>query len=398
MNLRAMKVEIVVFFAAALLLVFLTFEGIVSNPVLLAAIAAIGFSPGIWELKDSIVSDIPFLSFFFLALLFLTRWRRETVGRAVLAGAVFYLAYGTRSVGLVLPPVLLIDDLIRRRRITRFAFIAGGVFLCCAIVQGALVHNNRSYFQTLSSFHPSTVLGNVRYYVSLASMMWDNGYFDVLRKPLFAATALLATVGFAARVRSGITVFEIAVAGMVAILLLWPAPQGLRFLLPLIPLLLLYTFIGVQLVESAVTGRANRGWGVLCVLILATYGARYSHTNFGPLVEGIAKPQSVEFFRYISTRTPPDEMIVFSKPRALALFAGRRATANHQPATDAELWDFLQKTGARYFAVGPLAAEEERRDYQLRFVERNRARLTPAFSNSDFQVFTILADSVRAHG
>ena len=73
----------------------------------------------------------------------------------------------------------------------------------------------------------------------------------------------------------------------------------------------------------------------------------------------------------------------------MALFSGRRSTANHLPSNEMELWDFFRETNARYLVVGPPAAEEERREYLLGFVTRNRDRFWLEFSNADFQVFSI---------
>jgi hypothetical protein len=97
----------------------------------------------------------------------------------------------------------------------------------------------------------------------------------------------------------------------------------------------------------------------------------------------------VEFFHYMKTETPGDAVVVFSKPRALSLLAGRRAAASREPADDRELWAFFRHLDASYLVVGPPAAEDTRREELLGFVARNGPNLELQFSNADFHVYRI---------
>lgn len=62
---------------------------------------------------------------------------------------------------------------------------------------------------------------------------------------------------------------------------------------------------------------------------------------------------SMYIFEYVRTATEPDDVFVFSKPRALALFTGRPASAPFSPADPCRLWGYLREIGASYVVTGP---------------------------------------------
>ncbi len=88
--------------------------------------------------------------------------------------------------------------------------------------------------------------------------------------------------------------------------ILWPAVQGTRFLIPVVPFLLYYCLLGVQRVEAAVEQRVGRRpivLGAFLAAVLMSYAGRYSTLAFGPLEEGIAKRESVELFEFVKAST-----------------------------------------------------------------------------------------------
>src|SRR2546430_1779658 len=68
LNLTPMKVEVVLFFLAALYLVFEFSRRQLPFPHAAGIVAVLGLSPYFWEFKESVVSDWPFLFFAMLAL------------------------------------------------------------------------------------------------------------------------------------------------------------------------------------------------------------------------------------------------------------------------------------------------------------------------------------------
>jgi hypothetical protein len=114
LDLRPMKFLVLGFFLAALVVIYVTFRGELGLPGALALVGLIGFGPFFWENKDSVLSDIPFLFFCYLALYFTQiAVSREVSGKrfgaqAVAAGLIMYAACGTRNAGIVLIPAVLV--------------------------------------------------------------------------------------------------------------------------------------------------------------------------------------------------------------------------------------------------------------------------------------------------
>jgi hypothetical protein len=124
--------------------------------------------------------------------------------------------------------------------------------------------------------------------------------------------------------------------------------------------------------------------------VLASYAGQYTRMEFGSLREGIGKAETVALFDYVRGHTAHDDVFVFQKPRALALFTGRKASALHTPASDQELWAYLGRVHATHVVVSPLFADNYR---LLRpFVQRNTERLREVYENGDFSVYRIEAN------
>jgi len=66
LNLKAMKAEIIFFFLSFLFAFFLIFKNDLPFKYLAAVVCIIGFNPYFWDVKDNIMSDIPFILFLYL--------------------------------------------------------------------------------------------------------------------------------------------------------------------------------------------------------------------------------------------------------------------------------------------------------------------------------------------
>ena len=133
---------------------------------------------------------------------------------------------------------------------------------------------------------------------------------------------------------------------------------------------------------------------ILLVAVAASYGASYTQLDF-EITEGISKPESVAMFDYIAGHTDDDDVMIFIKPRVIALLTSRRASVYHMPEEDSRLWDYFDRIGATHLVVvanGEALAEAEdpaRVKYLRDFAQRNTARLAPVFVNADFRVYRI---------
>lgn len=404
MNLTAMKVEVILIFLLALLAIYLAFRRELEWPYLVALIALVGFHPLFWLFKDQIGSDLPFLLFTYLSFYFIHEaWRvkRTRVWQiiyALLISLLIGLAFGTRSIGLVLIPCLFVYYVIRSKGLGLFSIFT--LFLTAAVI----------YLQTESSqvmsayadhFGINTLdmaLAHSRALLQAFALFWENGYNGILWLPLFVTLTGLAVVGYVVRIsKKQITCFELFVPFYLGPFIVLPVTIEWRYAMPVIPLYIFFVFLGIQ----AISGLAGKQWrtikkcafvGVLLAILLS-YAGHYSRLDFGPIQHGVAQPETQQLFDYVQREIGQDEVVIFSKPRALSLFTGRAAATWHYAREDSELWDFFRQINASYLIVGGANVVINPQTFIQNFAARNQARLQETFANADFRVYRIIKDT-----
>ena len=362
-------------------------------PARLAVVALTGFNPFFWEYKDIIASGFPFLMFMALGLWLSQRAYRQSgpVGwRApICIGLAFYLAYGTRSIGVVFIPALWLYEIFFAQS-RRVAWPVTLLFVALAAVQAWLIPGGSSYFDQLHITAPGTIDNVISLTKALAGFM-DNGYSQAIKVLVFALVSGLALAGLWRRWQQGLTVWDIAIGLYAILMLIWPeAYWSHRFLIPLIPAYFLYALMGARWVAQ-LWPRFHNGAGWVVVLLGLIYIARYTQADFGPMRQGMADADTVALFEHIQQATPTEAIFIFQKPRALALYTQRSASAYADNADDATLWQYFRDIGATYVVV----AREFKDDVEVLapFVARQTQGLALVYANADFQLYQIAAPS-----
>ena len=389
LNLFAMKIEIVVLFIAFLFLFYFIFRRDLPFVPLSAVIALTGFTPYLWDFKDQILSDVPFLVFLFAGLFFINRagepdqTPKQHAFLAVAIAVSTYLAYGTRTVGIVLIPCLLILEFLKTRRLSRFAIIASLASLILILAQELVVPSGHSSFYSLaSSLH--AVIPNAIAYGRTLYLVWSSGYSDAFDRSLFIILCVSALWGYRVRLRTGVTSFEVFVPLYVASFLAWPYLQG-RFVIPLIPLIVFYSFVGIR--DAAMLKRkafSRFAVALLVLLLVFSCSAQYARANFGPIPEGVGRESTVQMFDFIINHTDPDDVFICRRPRALSLFTDRTASVYRPGQDKEELWSFVRAIGAKYLVVGPFDSPDI-----ISFIDRYRDNLKEIYNNTEFKIYSI---------
>jgi hypothetical protein len=388
-DLVAMKMLMVAAFIAALAFLALLVQRWEGFGSALAVTALVGLHPFFWDFKNNVLSDLPFLCFFLGGLWLgertlesstLPSWRfRE--GLAL--GITWWLAYATRSIGLVLPVAFVATELSIRRRLHRSTLLALTVFASLAALQAAFLQGPSDYFG-LFSFRPAQIAPRAVAYIRNFRGLFDSGFSHNGARAVFAITAILATVGMIRSWMTGKRTPAIISVVYLGVMLLWPWDAGVRYLIPVIPLYFYFVIAGLSLVEQ----RLAR-WRLLISIcaasvILMIYGAGYYRGMTVPRPPGIDSPNAQSLFAFVRKSTPSTAVVVFKKPRALALYTGRKA-AIYTTSGNGNPWDFIEKIGATHVAL----IRRSRQDSSyLALLERARPHsLTQVFANDEFAVY-----------
>lgn len=341
---------------------------------------------------NRILSDIPFLLFSTLAILFLGRVvvdRVPLVAPAVdhaLLGLAMVAAFFVRNNGILLIVTLAITQGIQARRarpaVAPAVRALPYLVFAAAVVLWTVLLPIGGYVPVSTPVTLAGLRRNVAYYAELPA----NFFAGVpLSRVFYGATIPLALVGMYHRLTA--TYHMIVYAALTVLLyIVFPETSGLRYIFPVLPLYLSFVVAALETGQAGEAVWRHRLWtamraGPAIVVLLcftATSGAAVARNLTGRVPEeaGPYLTTARELFAFISRETDPDSVIVFFKPRALRLFTGRASAGIGQ---------------ADRIDVGDLVCLYLRREHPNQLprddVERLRAsgRLIPAFRNADFE-------------
>lgn len=352
LDLRAMKMVTVFTFAIFLAAFAKWVRPMVSPGLRVVAVLLVGLSPAFWNYRDLISSEFPYLMFMFLALLAVRRgsdggrgWQQA--GWALLAALLLYASYGTRTIGIALPGALLGAELMRRRKPGRFVMLALGVFAGFAMVQSVLLTSPRGYI-AVAHFSTTSGLENVASYAKSLSHAWESGFSPAVQGGLTVVFSGFAAFAFWKRFREGsLEAFYVVI--YLTILIAWGAQIGVRGLLPVLPIYLTYVVLGItQAVERWKKPQARALVAAVAVCMAITYFGALWQRPWQAALANVNDTSAQELFTFLRSQTQTADLLLFSKPRSIALFS-ERLTATLGPEESAkDSMRFLQEKDVRF--------------------------------------------------
>jgi hypothetical protein len=392
-DLHAMKMVTVFTFAIFLAAFAKWIEPMVSPALRVIAVPLVGWNPALWHYRDLISSEFPYLMFSFLALLAIRRgsdadrtWRQA--GWVLLAALLLYACYGTRTIGIVLPGALLGAEWMRQRKPSRFVVLVLGVFVGFVILQSVLLSSPRGYI-AIAHFSAQSVLENVASYAKSLSHAWENGFSKAVQGGLTLGLSGFAAFAFWKRFRAGsLEAFYLVL--YLAVLITWGAQMGVRGLLPVLPIYLTYVVLGItEAVQRWKQSQARALVAAVAVCVAITYlgGLRQRPASLANVNDAPAQ----ELFTFLRSQTQPSDLLLFSKPRSIALFSGRITASLGAEEPASESVQFLRENDVRFVIQTGWNPESYRR-----LLSEDEARFNEVFRNRDFQVFRVLPGQARA--
>jgi hypothetical protein len=283
-----------------------------------------------------------------------------SLGGNVWLGVLLFVAFSVRPNGILLVPTLVLTQAVlyvrrraprpRWRQVLPIALIPYLVFGVLALtLLMTLPSGEASYLSHFKALTPQVLLDNVWAY---AVMLID--FFGSVPFPsrVILCGALFPCLIGGVVLHGKDDVHALMYVGLTLLLYIaWPLQEGLRYLFPLLPFLIYFAYRGMQAGALAMTERYRRAGPLLAravwVAVLAVFAltsfrlARTNLLNQRATGDGPFTPSSTEMFEVIKTRTAPDSVVLFLKPRAMRLMTGR----------DALLIDQCDQLGKGQYAV-----------------------------------------------
>ena len=334
-NPLALKLPGLFFYAGFLACLYLLMKTRLSRMESLLIVSLFAWNPLLIEFLDQILSDIPFLFFSTLTLLLMVNSWQRTNRQLIILGILFFINYFIRTTGILLLASFITLNLLeafhpRKDREILLNKIKA-VFVVCAVFgllflaniflfpQGETSHLLRlrefniekaiqltgSYFAVFGSFFGEDVSWQVVYYILLVFFLigaWAQRRQDKLFIVFFVLWMIL--------------------------LIIWPAWQGPRFIFPLLPIFIYFTFQGMKSALRRLPEMYTRvgqwtfyGFWILIVMSFLFTSSKNAYTNLknDRIINGPFDPYSQEVYRYIKEETPADSVVVFFKPRVMRM-------------------------------------------------------------------------------
>jgi hypothetical protein len=396
MDIQAMKLVIVVSYAVALWFVYrlLAIEG--GAKLALFVIAVLGLNPWFWDYKDELISDIPFFMFTAMALL-ATRWAhgadlslRGRIGAGILLAILIYLAYATRSIGLMLAPAALAFLILNRQPRFTLAATTALVFGLLFVAHEFLMDSTGGY-ESYFTLDPRIIAGNLLLAVKMIS-----GWFvheevgTVVRAVVYLPVLLLAVIGLVPALRRPGILEWFAAFYMLPILMFDPFLLD-RYLIPLIPIFVFYATRGFLSVSRRVSPRiAGFAATALLVLMAVFYIDAYLRLPLREIPQGISSPDTRGVVDFVAAETAPDAVFIVFRPRTFALLTDRSAAGYYGVADDQGLDRLFDESGAGYLMITDSTLDEGMfgsGPELLRSYVADRQDFRRVFANATFSVY-----------
>jgi hypothetical protein len=400
LNLKIMKIVIVLFFLLSLFVIYLNFKNDLPLKYLILLLIILGPNYYFWNFKDRVLSDIPFLFFTYTSLFLIRKMNRfrnypgKVFLLSIFAGISMYLSYGTRSLGIIFLPSLIIYEYLNYKKLSKPIILALSIFIAFALLQSFLCHNGGSYFDQIT-FDFRIIFKNSILYLKNVAGFLNNTHFLSLKVLIFFTVSIGAILGFILNLHKNIGIYEIFIFFYISVIIIWPSNQGTRFLIPLLPLYIYYFLVSFYTFNKSKYGKISLF--LFCAIIsgiIVSNVLKYVEQGFRPIPRGIHKQESLELFNFIKTKTKESEIIIFDKPRILTLFSGRKSSLLHFTENDEELWKYINQVGANYLIYSTITGSNRERELNS-FIRRNKQKLDLIFSNEKFEIFKIRRPSKK---
>ncbi len=347
LNVLCLKYTNLVFYALFLWVFYLLLQRRLSKLEFALLLAVFAFSPLLLKFEDSLLSDIAFLFFSTLALLLIENAILKdgnylgSRGINTWLGLALFLGFFVRTNGILLIPTLFLVQVFTylqmrpRPKLDWKGVLATGlipyyIFGLLAILNLVVFPAGEgSHIEHLFNLSPSTLVNNLDAYAALPAY-----FFTDLPHPEIIYGLLLPFIigGIVLNYRKDIHfIFYLLLS--YGLFIIWPDQQGIRFLFPLLPLLVYFAYRGMQATCFALTEKhqgaglwLTRGFWlvILAVFVWNTIDLARSNLAHGRGPYGnVFDPVSLEMFEYIKANTPEESVVAFYKPRALRLFTDR---------------------------------------------------------------------------
>ncbi len=334
-----LKLPTLFFYTGFLICLYLLMKPRLTPTESLLIVCLFAFNPLLLKFLDQILSDIPFLFFSTLALLLMSSAHRRANTQLVLLGITIFIASFIRTTGILLLVSFLALQLIdawnnkTNRELLKHGMwnilVVGTTFgFLWLLYVLSFPSGSESYLTQYQGFQVATAISFIYRYFQVFNLFFGE---SIVWKILYYILFAFFVIGIWKRRRED-TVFIIFFLFWMILLVTWPSWQGPRFIFPLLPIFIYFTFQGMKFVlgklpEKYAPRRQSIFYGfwllIIFVFLFNSSVNAYVNLKNDRAINGPFDPYSKEVYKYIQEKTPVNSVIVFFKPRVMRLMTDR---------------------------------------------------------------------------
>lgn len=335
----ALKLPGLFFFAGFLVCLYLFAKDRFTRTESLLLVSLFAFNPLLLRFLDQILSDIPFLFFSMLSFMLMTQEGKHGFSHYVLIGAsVFFMAFLRMTGALLLACFLIVEffKLLKNRKdrervieIIRNSFVVCSVFTLLWVLNLLLFPGGgESYFSQYTELIETAKELAVTYFNVFGQFFGEAKVWTYLYYFLLIFFLLGAWIR-----RKQETVFLLFFAFWIIIHVTYPYVQLPRYIFPLLPIFIYFTFQGMKVALDKLPEKYHQmgqtafyGFWLLIAGIFLFTSSRSAYINLqnDRTINGPFDPYSTEVYNYIKEKTAPDSVVIFFKPRVMVIMTEHR--------------------------------------------------------------------------
>ena len=350
--------------------------------VIMFLVLILVYNPWTLAMKLEIMSEFPFAFLLLLCLYLFEKYSNGPFWMGIVIAILGGLLLSVRTVGIVFPLAVLAWA-IRKRFIDRdktpmsrcvCGFLVGiGSILVYMLLNNLIFAvpqaEGGSYFCIWGEeglYY--TIVNNLAYYTEQFKYFFSpwGGNWNFLPLALKAVIFTFALLGMIRSFFRRLELMDMIVILYLGILIVYPYRHaGIRFLWPIMPMLIFYMVRGLETVHifPKISKTAKTIFLGCLVLVSYLHMTSYIIETQHETIKGPQEQLSLEAFEYIRDNTAKDDLILFVKPRVLALYAERPSLTNHIDRSPKEITDLVIDNDVRWILTHTEISDQAIHDF-----------------------------------
>ncbi len=403
-SITAFILLISVFYLLMGIFIFLFYKNYFSQPIALLLMLILIYNPQMLLFKREVMSDIPFTVILVACFILHSKLKGSNYYHYILLALLTGFLLILRPAGIVFVFALLTHLAIEMYRNRENVGKSISIFFIIALVPLFLYFGVNSFYFGIPSggsindyllFYYSgdylkVIPENFSHHLQVFRYMFEpeSGVLKGFSVLLGSAILTFSAIGFFTRLVRKPQIVDWFFIYYVIMLLLFPNNNsGFRLMIPLGFIVLLYAAWGVKQLSSQSLLRKHSLIWITSLMVFSLYlpGIFQITRSQHFILEGPQQSNAKQAFEHIGRTIPKNEVVVFAKPRALALYAGCISMCDPFTSDPTLIHTEILKANGKYLLVHKSLTKEN----MVRYQRVMQHRLTLMWKNDDFQLLRI---------